>query len=331
MKIVLIGAVLLAGFVAYRMLSASSKSSSAESQTAKPTNIPDSTSASGETRLHAHVAALTGTSKPRNSYNLDALNEAAAYIFKQFTSYGFKATEQKYRASGNEYKNILASYGPADAAERIVIGAHYDVAGEMPGADDNASGIAGLLEIARLFSVLKPDTKYRVDFVAFTLEEPPHFGLDSMGSNVHAKSLRDAGVKLRGMVCLEMIGYYSDAAGSQRYPVPGMEKIYPDKGNYIAVVSDLDNKNLVEEISTGIKSGSLIPVETLNAPASVPGVGLSDHRNYWEYDYPSVMITNTAFLRNPNYHEPTDTIETLDFKRMSEVVKGVYYAVVNLK
>ncbi|MES2765567.1 MAG: M28 family peptidase [Bacteroidota bacterium] len=297
---------------------------------APPQQINKPQTPADSNRLRLHVEALTKTSQPRNYLNADALNEAAAYILKEFTSYGFKAEEQKYSVDGAEYKNVIASYGPADA-ERIIIGAHYDVCGHQDGADDNASGVAGLLELARLVSVLKPQLKYRVDFVAYTLEEPPFFRTENMGSAIHAKSLHAANVKIRAMICLEMIGYFSDEPNSQEYPVPGMKLMYPDKGNFIAVVGRTGQREIVQTISSLIKSGSDLPVETLNAPESVPGIDYSDHQNYWKYDYEAVMITNTSFLRNPNYHQHSDTIETLDFKRMNEVVKGVYNAVVNLK
>lgn len=280
-------------------------------------------------RLYADVDFLTRLTPPRNAFNLVSINKSAAYIHQEFRKIGDRVIYQPFKVGPQEYKNIILTLGPENG-ERIVVGAHYDVCGDQPGADDNASGVAGLLEIARLVSEQKPELKYRLDFVAFALEEPPYFKTDEMGSAVHAKSLADAKVKLRGMVCLEMIGYYSEQQNSQDYPVAALKAIYPDKGNFISVVGNMGQGALVNHLKKYMQAGSQIGVESLTAPASVPGVDFSDHLNYWRYDYPAVMITNTAFFRNPHYHLPSDTIDTLDFDKMAEVVRGVYWAVVHL-
>ena len=213
--------------------------------------------------------------------------------------------------------------------QRLVVGAHYDVYGENPGADDNASGTAGLLELARLLKSQNPDLKYRVDLVAYTLEEPPFFRTEFMGSAVHAKSLFDAGIKVKGMISMDMIGYFSDAPKSQDYPLGLLKLFYPAVGNYIAVVGNLGNVGMVRKVKKEMKKAAALKVRSINAPASLPGIDFSDHRNYWKYDFDAVMITNTAFYRNKNYHEPTDTPETLNYEKMAEVVKGIYGAVVN--
>ena len=280
-------------------------------------------------RLYADVEFLTSLTPARNAFNLPSLQKSAEYIHQEFRKLSSRVSYQTFRVGQKEYKNIICTLGPDDG-ERIVVGAHYDVCGEQPGADDNASGVAGLLEIARLINELKPELKYRIDFVAFALEEPPYFKTDEMGSAVHAKSLSEAGVKLRGMVCLEMIGYYSEQKNSQQYPVAALKAIYPDKGNFISVVGNMGQGHLVKHLKKYMQAGSQIGVESLTAPASVPGVDFSDHLNYWRYDYPAVMITNTAFFRNPHYHLESDTIDTLDFDKMAEVVKGVYWAVIHL-
>ncbi|WP_223816012.1 M28 family peptidase [Adhaeribacter rhizoryzae] len=280
-------------------------------------------------RLYADVEFLTSLKPARNAFNVASLNKSAAYIYQEFQKISTEVTYQNFKVGQQEYKNIICSLGP-ETGERIVVGAHYDVCGDQPGADDNASGVAGLLEIARLVNQQKPALKYRIDFVAFALEEPPYFKTDDMGSAVHAKSLAEAGVKLRGMVCLEMIGYYSEEKNSQRYPVAALKAIYPNKGNFISVVGNMGQGSLVKHLKKYMLAGSQIGVESLTAPASVPGVDFSDHLNYWRYNYPAVMITNTAFFRNPNYHLESDTIDTLNFDKMAEVVKGVYWAVVHL-
>jgi hypothetical protein len=280
-------------------------------------------------RLYADVNFLTQITPPRNAFNVASLNQSADYIYKQFLKISDRVTYQTFTVEKQEYKNIICTLGP-ETGERIVVGAHYDVCGDQPGADDNASGVAGLLEIARLVHEQRPLLKYRIDFVAFALEEPPYFKTNEMGSAVHAKSLAAAGVKVKGMVCLEMIGYYSEQKDSQHYPVAALKAIYPDKGNFISVVGNMGQGTLVNHLKKYMLAVSQIGVESLTAPASVPGVDFSDHLNYWCYNYPAVMITNTAFFRNPNYHLSSDTIDTLDFKKMAEVVKGVYWAVVHL-
>jgi hypothetical protein len=280
-------------------------------------------------RLYADVQFLTGLVPARNAFNLNALNQGADYIFNEFRKISPRVSYQTFGVNQTEYKNIICSLGP-ETGERIVVGAHYDVCGDQPGADDNASGVAGLLEIARLVQAKEKELKYRIDFVSYALEEPPFFKTDDMGSAVHAKSLAAAGVKVRGMICLEMIGYYSEEKNSQDYPLAALKAIYPSKGNFISVVGNMSQGKLVKHVKAYMQQGGQIDVQSLTAPAAVPGVDFSDHLNYWRYNFPAVMITNTAFFRNPHYHLPTDTIDTLDFAKMAEVVKGVYLAVIRL-
>lgn len=279
-------------------------------------------------KLKEHVNKLTHTSKPRNNYNVQALNEAADYISSQLKTFGYEIEEQKFTTAGNEYKNILCSYGPKNA-ERLIVGAHYDVCGDQPGADDNASGIAGLLELARLLQLNKPQLNYRIDLVAYTLEEPPNFKTQYMGSAVHAKFLHDNKIKVKAMVCLEMIGYFSEKPKSQEYPVGFLKLFYPKTANFITVVGKTGQGSLVRKIKRNMQSNMTLDVRSINAPKFIPGIDFSDHLNYWKYDYPAVMITNTAFYRNKNYHEKSDTPETLDVSKMTEVVKGSYAAIIN--
>ncbi|XGC80669.1 M28 family peptidase [Bdellovibrio bacteriovorus] len=277
-------------------------------------------------RLRADVTALTTTKIPRSYENLAGLKEAANYIENEWKKSGLKVEYQKFKAGKNTYENVLTTVGPSKGP-RIVIGAHYDVAGPLPGADDNASGIAGLLEIARLMQQRKPTLKYRVDLVAYTLEEPPFFGSDQMGSAVHAKSLKESKAEVLFMLSLEMIGYFSDKKNSQTFPIPELGKIYPSTGNFIGVVGDPTSKTLVSQVTRLMKEGSKVDVQALNAPRELPGVSLSDHSSYWEYGYPAIMLTDTAFMRNPHYHTKDDTADTLDYKSMAEVVEGVYNVV----
>lgn len=281
-----------------------------------------------EDHLYSLVQKLTGISPSRNYRNIASLNQAADFIRNEFHKYGYSPVEQKYRVNGTEYKNIIATYGP-EAAPRFIVGAHYDVYGDQPGADDNASGIAGLLNLADLLKKHAPKTNFRVDFVAYTLEEPPFFRTEEMGSFIHAKSLHNDKVNVLGMLSLEMLGFYSDAAKSQSYPLPFMNLFYPSKGNFIGVVGNFASSGLVRHFRN-IMSLSAVDVEGLSAPSILIGVDFSDHMNYWKFGYHAIMITDTSFYRNPNYHSESDTIDTLNFNRMKEVVKGVYWALINL-
>lgn len=286
-------------------------------------------STANATRLHADVEFLTTLQPARNYQNLASLNKAADYIHAELAKLGVAVEEQKYRVEDHEYRNIIASFGPA-MAERIIVGAHYDVCGDQPGADDNASAVAGLLETARLLHAQSPTLKRRIDFVAFSLEEPPFFATEHMGSAVHAQSLHAAKVPVRAMICYEMIGYFRDEPGSQRFPNPELAKLYPSTGNFITVVGRLGQETFTQQVQTLMQAHAAIDVQRINLPATQSLAGLSDHRNYWQHGYQAVMINDTSFLRNPNYHQATDTIDTLDFRRMAEVVNGVYGALLAL-
>lgn len=286
-------------------------------------------SAANPTRLHADVAFLTSIQPARQYLNLASLNKAADYIEAEFEKLGGTVTEQKYQVEGHEYRNIIASFGPP-AAERLIVGAHYDVCGEQPGADDNASAVAGLLETARLLQPQAASLKRRIDFVAYSLEEPPFFATEHMGSAVHAQSLHAEKARVRAMLCYEMIGYFSDAPGSQQFPDAALAAHYPNTGNFIIVVGKQGQEALTQQVQTLMRAHSTIDVQRINLPASQALAGLSDHRNYWHYGYEAVMINDTSFLRNPHYHQATDTIDTLDFARMAQVVNGVFGALLAL-
>lgn len=263
---------------------------------------------------------------PRSYEYPENLDKIAAYVAASFQSSGAKVAEQVFTVENIQYKNVIAEYGP-DSDEIIVIGAHYDTAGEQPGADDNASGIAGLLELGRLLSQEQLNTK--IVLVAFTLEEPPFFASDEMGSAVYAQSLADKEINVKLMISLEMIGYFSDEQGSQNYPALFMKLYYPSVGNYIAIVDHLFSmraqhmKKVMDEV---IK----LPVFSINAPVIIPGVDFSDHRSFWQHGYPAVMITDTAFYRNQAYHSIADTAERLDYEKMAQVIYGVYHYVLHI-
>ena len=271
-----------------------------------------------------HLNVLVKTSGSRYYKDTATLNKAAEYIKKEFEKYSVVVTEQVYEAYGKKYRNIICSFDTA-FKERIVIGAHYDVCDPLPGADDNATGVAGLLEMARL---LKEDSSRisdcRIDLVAYTLEEPPFFRSNFMGSYVHAKSLYDAGVKVRGMICLEMIGYFSDEKKSQEYPIGIFKMIYGRKGNFITVVQKTGSGKFVRKFKRKMKKKSPIETKGFKGPKWITGIDFSDHLNYWKFGFPALMITDTAFYRNKNYHTEEDTIEKLDLEKMALVIDGVY-------
>jgi hypothetical protein len=271
--------------------------------------------------LERHVRALSETFHPRSVENPAQLAAAGDYVRAQMRAAGAMPEVQDVLVGGTTYRNFIVRFGPTDGP-LLVIGAHYDSCGQTPGADDNASGVAALLELTRLLAANPPS--HAVELVAYTLEEPPYFRTDSMGSFWHARGLQEQGREVRLMVSLETIGYYRDEPKSQKFPAPGVSLLYPDTGNFIAVVGAYRDFGAMRRIKALFKGASDLPVETINAPASVPGVDFSDHASYWRFDMPAVMVTDTAFLRNPNYHEPGDTPDTLDYARMAKVVRAMH-------
>jgi hypothetical protein len=278
-------------------------------------------------RLQAHVHELATTYSPRDWSHPESLDRAADYIKSEFMSAGGRVHEQPFVVDSRNYKNVIASFGP-ETSERVIVGAHYDAFGGRPGADDNASGIAGLIELAHLLGKSKINS--RVDVVAYTLEEPPFFRTEQMGSAVHAASLKEKNVPVRAMICLEMIGYFTEKPSSQAYPIFALKLLYPDKANFIALVGTFDDVKLVRRVKRAMLSANDLPMRSINAPRSMTGVDFSDHLNYWKQDYPAVMVSDTAFYRNSRYHERNDTPETLDYAKMAKVVEQVYAAVVEL-
>lgn len=277
-------------------------------------------------KLKQTVYFLCSTEKPRNFKNKKVLDEVAQYIQQSLDSSGIISWEQKYIYDSTEYKNIICRYGN-DSLPKIVIGAHYDVCGDQPGADDNASGVAGLLELARIFQKEKPQLDYCVEMVFYTLEEPPFFRTDYMGSYVHAKSLADAGTKVKFMASIEMIGYFSEEKKSQKYPVKLMRLFYGSKGNFIALIGKPGMKKPVKKFKKRINKHGM-KAKKLIAPAGLAGVDFSDHLNYWKFGFKAFMITDTAFMRNFSYHEKTDTPERLNYGYMANVVQGIYYSII---
>ena len=278
--------------------------------------------------LKAHVEILAASQPSRAFHNIAALNAAADYVEAEFKKAGCQPTRETFGVGGNDYHNIVCSFGPREAP-RVVIGGHYDVDGENnPGADDNASAVAGVLELARLINQTKPAFKHRLDLVAFTLEELPNFKTANMGSYFHAHNLASDSTDVKLMISVEMIGFFTDAPGSQTYPLGMLKWFYPDRGNFIGVVGQSFDRSLVARVKELMQASGDLPVYSINGPALVPGIDLSDHWSFWQHELPAVMVTDTAFLRNPNYHLPSDTPETLDYQRMTKVVDGLYQVAV---
>lgn len=279
-------------------------------------------------RIKTDLIKITQTPKSRNYQNIKTLNVIADYIKLELKKVCDSVTFQPYQVNGKTYKNVIGSIG-IKHKKRIIIGAHYDVAGNQQGADDNASGVSGLLELARLLS--KEKLNYRIDFLAYTLEEPPFFRTNQMGSYIHANYLYANNITVKGMVCLEMIGYYSDKKESQNYPISEMNLLNGDTADFITVVQNEQSGEFGNQIQLLMKDQGLIKTVSFKGSSLISGVDFSDHLNYWNLNYPAVMITNTSFYRNKNYHTKNDTIETLDIYKMSAVIEQLYITIKQLK
>lgn len=281
-------------------------------------------------RLRAGVVMLAQTFAPRDARHPENLARAAEWIRGELAAALGAAELRPFVVQGQTHANVVARAGPplAEGDELVVVGAHYDAAEPGIGADDNASGVAGLIELARLLAA-EPPTQ-AVELVAFALEEPPYFRTRSMGSYVHAQALVAAGTRVRAMLALEMIGFFDDAPGSQGYPMLGLRLFYPSRADFIAVVGVPGQTGLVRRIKCAMAGAMGLDVRSMNAPRFVPGVDFSDQLNYWDAGFEAVMITDTAFYRNANYHRAGDTPATLDYARMAQVVEGVHAAVLAL-
>lgn len=208
-----------------------------------------------------------------------------------------------------------------DMPKKVILGAHYDVYGNFKGADDNASGVVGLIETARILATNRRQLKQNIDFVFYTLEEPPYFRTEHMGSFIHAQSILKQKDQIQAVYILEMIGYF-DHKNVQDYPV-GLAAFYPKHGNFIGAVSNFSSRAIGEKYCSSMKNLKRLDCQRLIAPSFVKGVDFSDHLNYWRFDIPAIMITDTAFFRNKHYHTPEDTVEKLNLNKMADVVDGL--------
>ncbi|MDR2036437.1 MAG: M28 family peptidase [Bacteroidales bacterium] len=282
---------------------------------------------SDTTLIVEHLSRITKADGFRNYQNPELLNRTAEYILSVFRKYADTTWFQTYTVNGITYKNVICRFG-TQQQPLIVVGAHYDVCGDQEGADDNGSGVVALLELARMMKGQSLD--HPVELVAYSLEEPPYFRTPYMGSYVHAQSLKESGISVYGMLAIEMIGFFSEERGSQSYPVKPMKVAYGRTGDFILLAKRTDHGAFVKRFSSAFNQLSEVRTNNIKAPAKLPGIDFSDHLNYWSLDYDALMVTNTAFYRNKNYHRPSDTMETLDISRMSLVIDAIYQSLLKV-
>ena len=280
--------------------------------------------------LRANVQKLAGEIAERNMWRYPQLNAAADFIEASFSRAGLRTRRDSYDMSGQTCHNIEAeipgSMQGATASQPshlpiVIVGAHYDSVFGSPGANDNGSGMAATLALARRFAGAKP--KHTLRFVAFVNEEPPYFLSGEMGSLVYARRCKERGDKISAMISLETIGYFSDAPNSQTYPSPGLGVFYPKIGNFIGFVSNIKSRALLRRVIMLFRKHAKIPSEGASLPAFIPGVSWSDQWSFWQQGYPAIMVTDTAPFRYPYYHSSNDTPDKLDYDRFTLVVSGM--------
>jgi hypothetical protein len=278
--------------------------------------------------IRADVQKLAGDIGERNMWHYPQLNAAADFIEGSFSRAGFHPRRDSYDVHGQACHNIAAEIPgrPQGAAVSsppsiILIGAHYDSVFGSPGANDNGTGVAATLALARRFADKKP--QHTMHFVAFVNEEPPYFLSDEMGSFIYAGRCKARGDKISAMISLETIGYFSDAPHSQTYPSPGLGLFYPKVGNFIGFVSNVQSRTLLRRVVAAFRRRAKIPSQGAALPAFIPGVSWSDQWSFWRYGYPGIMVTDTAPFRYPYYHSSSDTPDKLDYDRFALVVSGM--------
>jgi Zn-dependent M28 family amino/carboxypeptidase len=271
--------------------------------------------------LRADVEALAGEIGERNVSRSGSLDAAVSLLERALADAGYTVDRQKFDVDGTTCVNLAAEIsGTTRGDEIVVVGGHYDSVVGCPGANDNATGVAATLALARSMRDLEPDCTVR--FVLFVNEEPPYFQTASMGSRVYAKRCRQRNERITGMFSLETIGYYSDERGSQRYPPP-FGLAYPSTGDFVAFVGNYGSRRLVRQVVASFRRHAQFPSEGAALPGFVPGIGWSDHWSFWKEGYSGVMVTDTAPFRYPHYHRPSDTPDKIDYPRMARVVSGV--------
>ena len=273
------------------------------------------------------VQKLAGEIGERNMDRYPQLLAAADFIEASLAGAGLTPRRVSYELRGRACHNIEVEI-QGTSPEIFVIGAHYDSVFGCPGANDNGSGVAALLALARRFAG-KP-ARQTLRFVAFVNEEPPYFQSEEMGSFVYAKRCKERGDRIAGMISLETIGYFSDAPGSQKYPSPGLGFFYPSKGNFIGFAANTGSRSLLRATVAAFRKAGRVPCQGAALPAAIPGIGWSDQWSFWQCGYPAIMVTDTAPFRYPHYHEPTDTPDKLDYDRFALVVSGMEKVIAEL-
>ena len=277
-------------------------------------------------QLEHHVRQLSAVIGERNTQHPEALAAAADYVRATWEAQGLDVERQTYEVDGIDVENLAVTLPPADnraedAEEIVLIGAHYDSAPGTPGADDNATGVAALLALTHRFRERPAPRTLRL--VAFVNEEPPFFGTEDMGSVRYAtKSIVDRSEPIVAMFSLECLGYFSEVPGSQSYP-PLLAPFFPDRGNFLAIVGNLASRGLVDQARYAFDDALDMPIEAVALPEAIPGIDWSDHASFWPHGVPAVMVTDTAYFRNPHYHEATDVASEIDFERLTRITEAL--------
>lgn len=272
--------------------------------------------------LRADVESLAGTIGERNVLSKPAQLEAAAqFIEDSLRASGLQPQSQWYKIGHTQCRNIEAEIrGTSRPEEVVIVGAHYDSVVESPGADDNASGVAAMLALARSFEAIRPSRTLR--FVAFTNEEPPYFGTEEMGSLVYAKKCRQQGDRVVAMLSIESVGFYTTSPATQHYPA-GLGLIYPSKGDFVAFVGNVFSRSLVHEAIRTFRGSGALPSLGAALPYAIPGAGWSDHWSFWQQGFPGIQVTDTAVYRSPHYHTPQDIPDRLDYDRLTRFTSAM--------
>lgn len=274
-----------------------------------------------EERLAAHVHQLAESIGERNVFHPSALRRAEEYISGSWQALGYDVSRQEYAVEGVTCANLQVERRGASApGDILLLGAHYDSVAGSPGANDNASGVAALLELSRLFAGARTD--HTIRFVAFTNEEPPFFFTRRQGSVVYARAARQHSDRIRFMIALETVGCFEREAGTQHYP-PLLRHLFPDRGNFIACVSNFRSLRIMRKFVGAFRRGSAFPIEHAALPALVPGVAWSDHLSFWRQGYRAMMVTDTAFYRYPYYHSAEDTPDKLNYPEFARMTDGL--------
>ena len=274
-----------------------------------------------QTSLQQTIQKISVEVGPRNEERYEKLEAARIFLETALTQAGYEVKQQEYQIAGRLYYNLeVERLGTEKPQEIIVIGGHYDSAFTSPGANDNGTGVAATLELAKIFAQKSPQRTIR--FVEFVNEEPPFFWTKDMGSLVYAQQAHENGENIIAMFSLETMGYFSEASGSQNYPHP-LNLIYPDQGNFIGFIGNLNSGDLVKKAIASFRRQVNFPSQGASLPGWIPGVGWSDHWSFWQQGYKGIMITDTAPYRYPHYHTEEDTMDKIDFDKFARVVAGL--------